>query len=137
MFDGYRKNATKLGITKANINFLSKCTKHQLIPKGFFSKDRLNTRRSAQLETSFAKTRMREQLNHLHAKAFNLEFQLANNWQPIPQDIQQDLFELRDAAYHKKKEAQSQKFRSLLRKQKHISSMQYKTDVVLNSQTLK
>ena len=58
----------KIGATKANINFLTKCRKCNLIPKGFLSKKRIFTKKSNQKEERFAKIRMREMQNSLHAK---------------------------------------------------------------------
>ena len=61
----------KIGATKANIIFLTKCRKCNLIPKGFLSKKRIFF--SPKMSHQFAKIRMREMLNSLHAKLFLLE----------------------------------------------------------------
>jgi len=63
----------KIGATRANINFLTKCRKYSLIPNGFISKQRIFTRKSGDMELRFARIRMREMLNSLHAKLFLLE----------------------------------------------------------------
>ena len=86
MPDSHWKTFKKIGTTKAHINFLTKCNKHKIIPKGFFSRNKLQTLKSNHLETRFAKLRMREQLNHLHSKLFKLEFQIKFST-PLPEDV--------------------------------------------------
>jgi hypothetical protein len=62
----------RIGMVKAHIKFLTRCSKAKLIPEGFFSKPRIHTSKAEHLEERFARIRMREQLNHLHAKLFRL-----------------------------------------------------------------
>ena len=66
----------KIGATKAHINFLTRCRKYKLIPKGFRSREHISTRKSCQMEDRFAKIRMREMLNALHAKLFLLDLDI-------------------------------------------------------------
>ena len=63
----------KIGATRANINFLTRCRKYKVIPKGFMAQKRISTKKSCQMEDRFARIRMRETLNALHAKLFMLE----------------------------------------------------------------
>jgi len=63
----------KIGATRANINFLTRCRKYEVIPKGFMAQKRISTKKSCQMEDRFARIRMRETLNALHAKLFMLE----------------------------------------------------------------
>jgi len=63
----------KIGATKASINFLTRCRKYHVIPTGFKSLHRISTKKSVQMEDRFARIRMREELNALHAKLFMLE----------------------------------------------------------------
>ena len=62
-----------LGATKAHIKFLTRCSKNKIIPNGLISKRRIFTNKSEKLEARFAKIRLRELLNSLHAKAFMLK----------------------------------------------------------------
>ena len=66
----------RLGATRAHINFLTRCTKCRIVPDGLVSKPRIHTKKAEMLERRFAKIRMRELLNSLHAKAFVLQMEI-------------------------------------------------------------
>ena len=73
MFGELEKICKTIGSTKAHINFLTQCLKGKLIPKGFISKSRINTLKSSQLESRFARISMTEQRRYLHGKLSVLE----------------------------------------------------------------
>ena len=75
MYGRYTRNAKKIADTQAQITFLTRCTQQHIISPSFISKTRFFTQKSQQLELDFARQRIREQLNHLHAKLFTLKFQ--------------------------------------------------------------
>ena len=66
-----------LGAAKAHINLIrSRCSKSHLVPEGLCSKPIIKTKKSDGLEERFAKIRLRELLNSLHAKAFMLQMSI-------------------------------------------------------------
>ena len=73
---GLSKIYKHIGATRATINFLTRCRKFNLSPKGFLSKSRISTTKSNQMELRFSRIRMREMLNTLHAKLFLLDLDI-------------------------------------------------------------
>jgi len=134
MPDSNWKFFKNIGKKKAHVNFLTKCTVHKLIPKGFFSRTKFLTLKSNHLETRFAKLRMRELLNHLHAKLFNLQLRIDFS-NPLPEDILQDLQELQHRTYYFEHLHLESKFKRLKRLASPLSQpppTQFKLDSVLN-----
>ena len=72
MTGSIKRTVRKIGYVKAHINFLTQCLKINIVPNGFRSKSIVSTKKADQLDR-FAKIRMNEQLNFLHAKLFKLE----------------------------------------------------------------
>ena len=68
MFGELEKTCKSIGNTKAHINFITRCLKSRLVPKGFLSKPRIHTSKAQQLEQRFARIRMTEQRQHLYSK---------------------------------------------------------------------
>ena len=50
----------RIGATRATINFLTRCRKFNLSPKGFLSKSRISTTKSNQMELRFSRIRIRD-----------------------------------------------------------------------------
>ena len=73
MTGSIKRTVRKIGDVKAHINFLTQCSKINIVPNGFRFKSIISTKKSDQLEDRFANIRMNEQLNFLHAKLFKLE----------------------------------------------------------------
>jgi AraC-like DNA-binding protein len=123
-----------IATTKARIRFLTSCSKQKLIPNGFISRPRLETRRSQHLEHRFAKVRLREQLNHLHAKLSMAQMKLEHLLPSIPEDIKQDMQEYGNKIYHTNHKRLFSKFLTL--RDQHplnpTNPIQYKLDAVLN-----
>ena len=63
----------KKGHTKAHIKLCWECKRHNLIPKGFFSKSPISTQRFSHLDRKHAKQRMLEQTRFLHGKLNNID----------------------------------------------------------------
>ena len=73
MFGELEKTCKSIGNTKAHINFITRCLKSRLVPKGFLSKPRIHTSKAQQLEQRFARIRMTEQRQHSYSKLASLE----------------------------------------------------------------
>ena len=99
-----KKIYVKIGSTKANINFLTRCKKYQLVPAGFKSKQRIFKRKAKQMEDRFSWRR--EQLN--------------------AQEISQN------REYFKQLKKLNQKFAQLMSMKEKKPSMKFKLDAVLN-----
>ena len=126
----------QIGAIKAHINFLTRCFKCKLIPKGFFSKARIFTKNAGKLEENFAKKRMREQLNYLHAKLFIKSMQIASLPQTEGSDSDQRQAEYKNAqnkVYFEHLRIQNKKLKKLRRagKENRISR-NFKTEAVIN-----
>ena len=136
MNDGIWKYFKNIGEIKARIYFINKCKQFHLIPKGFHSKPVLRSMKSNHLETRFAKIRMNERLNQIHAKLFTAELHVSTSLQsnPLPEDIMQDLHETTFKAYNDTTMTHCRKFHDLLSSKPHLppTPMQYKLDAVLN-----
>ena len=138
MNDGIWKYFKSIGKTKAQIYFLNKCKQFQLIPNGFKSKPVFNSLKSNQLELRFAKIRLNERLNQLHAKLFMTDLHITTKLQlqPLPEDIMQDLNETSQASYATTQQTHCHKFHKLLQQQslkhRHPPPMQFKINAVLN-----
>ena len=123
----------KLGTTRANINFLTRCRKYKLTPKGFLSKSRISTIKSNQMELRFSRIRMREMLNTLHAKLFLLELDRKTHPQRESYKLPIDhLKKIQDREYFTKMKKLNKKFSQMMIEQKHRPKMQYKLDAVIN-----
>ena len=85
------KTVKDIATTRAQIRFLTQCTKQKLIPNGliFISQSRLHTLKAHQLEHRFAKIRLCEQLNNLHAKLFMANLHLEHSAKEAPENIKQ------------------------------------------------
>ena len=123
----------KIGATRANINLLTRCRKCKLIPKGFTSQKRIATKKSAQLEERFARIRMRETLNALHAKLFMLELDIklipeTNRLKYTPEVLKQ----AQNREYFTRMRNLNRKFSKLMAQRNNNKEMQFKTDAVLN-----
>jgi hypothetical protein len=123
----------KIGATRANINFLSRCRKCKLIPKGFTSQKRIATKKSGQLEERFARIRMRETLNALHAKLFMLELDIklipeTNRLKYTPEVLKQ----AQNREYFTRMRNLNRKFSKLMAQRNNNKEMQFKMDAVLN-----
>ena len=136
MTGSIKRNVRKIGDVKAHINFLTQCSKINIVPNGFRSKSIISTKKADQLEDRFAKIRMNEQLNFLHAKLFKLElnkefFKDANP--ALNEEFWNDMDTLQKHSYGKRIKNQApklQKFRvKALNKR---PEKQYKRDAVLN-----
>jgi hypothetical protein len=128
------KTIKDIATTKAGIRFLTQCTKQKLIPHGFISRPRLHTLKAQKLEHRFAKIRLREQLNHLHAKLFIANLHLENSTKDIPEDIKQDMTQHGNQVYFKNHTRLNKKLKRLQeqRPPSPHSPPQYKLDAVLN-----
>lgn len=137
MFGRQFKNAKKIAITRAQIKFLTACTHLHLIPSGLQSKPRFHTRKSDQMEREFGKKRLREELNHLHARLFTLKLQQEFSPPEIPQDIKQDITEYQNQIYHQHSETLKQQLDTLCQLSPRIQPQptQYKLDSVLDLTT--
>ena len=123
----------KIGATRANINFLTKCRKYNLIPKGFISKQRIFTRKSGDMELRFARIRMREMLNSLHAKLFLLE--LDAKVAPAKDKystLTNFLKKAQNREYFKRMKIFDKKFARMMSERKNRPAVQFKMDAVLN-----
>jgi hypothetical protein len=128
------KTIKDIATTRAQIRFLTQCTKQKLIPTGFISRSRLHTLKAQQLERRFAKIRLREQLNHLHAKLFMANLHLEHSAKDVPEDIKQDMTHHGNRVYFRNHTRLNKKLKTLqnLRPPSSHSSPQYKLDAVLN-----
>ena len=133
MFGELEKICKTIGSTKAHINFLTQCLKSKIIPKGFISKDRINTLKSLQLESRFARIRMTEQrsylygklsvlegkeievTNHIHAQLFKNQFSMeASSVQSVDiNDIATDVTDWKNQAYFSRIGSQAIKLKKL------------------------
>ena len=105
----------KIGATRANINFLTRCRKYKLTPKGFISNSRISTAKSEQMELRFSRIRMREMLNSLHAKLFLLELDRKTHPQRDIYKLSKDhLKKIQDREYFTKMKILNKKFSKLL-----------------------
>ena len=123
----------KIGATKASINFLTRCRKYHVIPKGFKSLQRISMKKSVQMEDRFARIRMREELNALHAKLFMLE--LDTKLIPVknkPKYKLEGLKQTQDREYFSRMKNLNKKFTLLVNQRKKKVIAQYKLDAVLN-----
>ena len=123
----------KIGATRANINFLTKCRKYNLIPKGFISNQRIFTKKSGDMELRFARIRMREMLNSLHAKLFLLE--LDTKVAPMKDKYSTSTNLLKKAQnreYFKRMKIFDKKFARMMSERKNRPAVQFKMDAVLN-----
>jgi hypothetical protein len=134
MHGRYFKTIKVIATPKARIRFLTQCSKQNLVPNGFISRTRLHTFKSQQLEHRFARIRLREQLNHLHAKLFIANLHLDNPASVIPEDIQQDMHEYGNRIYFKNYSRLNKKLKILQshRPKPTHPTPQYKLDAVLN-----
>ena len=123
----------KIGATKAHINFLTRCRKYKLIPKGFRSREHISTRKSCHMEDRFAKIRMREMLNALHAKLFLLDLDIKlvseKGKKAYTPDI---LIKAQNRAYYTRMKVMNKKFAQLMSQKTQHNTVRYKTDAVLN-----
>ena len=123
----------KIGATRANINFLTRCRKYKLTPKGFLSKSRISTIKSNKMELRFSRIRMREMLKALHAKLFLLELDRKTHPQRESYKLPIDhLKKKQDREYFTKMKKLNKKFSQMMIEQKHRPKMQYKLDAVIN-----
>ena len=123
----------KIGATKASINFLTRCRKFKLIPRGFRSKIRIQTKKSNQMEDRFSRIRMRECLNSLHAKLMLLDLDIKINPQRTSYKLTVDeLNRIRDREYFKRMKTVNDKFSKLISKRPKKAQIQYKTEAVIN-----
>ena len=123
----------KIGATRANINFLTRCRKYKLIPKGFLSKSRISTKKSTQMESRFARVRMREMLNSLHAKLFLLDLDL----QAFPNKhsykySHEQLLQIQDRTYFTRMKILNKKFSHMMATRPDRPPVKYKLEAVLN-----
>ena len=121
----------KIGATKASINFLTRCRKYHVIPKGFKSLQRISTKKSVQMEDRFARIRMREELNALHAKLFMLELDTKlipekNKHKYTPEGLKQT----QDREYFSRMKNLNRKFTKLVNQRKKTVITRYKMDAV-------
>ena len=137
MFGRQFKNVKKIAITRAQIKFLTACTHLHLIPSGLQSKPRFHTRKSDQMEREFVRKRLREQLNHLHARLFTMDLQQELSSPEFPEDIKQDIIEYQNRKYHEHSEILKQKLDTLrqLSPRIQLQPTQYKLDAVLDLTT--
>ena len=63
----------KIGKTRAHVNFITRCLKSKVVPKGFISKQRISSTKSKAMEQRFGRIRMVEQRRHLYGKLEKLE----------------------------------------------------------------
>ena len=63
---------SRIGRTRAHINFVTKCIKFNFLPKGFLSRFRSQAKKAAPMELRFCKIQMREQRAFLYGKLHNL-----------------------------------------------------------------
>ena len=123
----------KIGATRANINFLTRCRKYKLTPKGFISNSRISTAKLEQMELRFSRIRMREMLNSLHAKLFLLELDRKTHPQRDICKLSKDhLKKIQDRAYFTKMKILNKRFSKLLAQKPDKPQMRYKLDAVLN-----
>jgi hypothetical protein len=127
-----------LGATKAHIKFLTRCSKNKkinkIIPNGLISKQRIFTNKSEKLEERFAKIRLRELLNSLHAKAFMLK--MAADTYPNKKNYKltaEHLKKIQDREYFKKSKSHAKQFAILKAKMKKTKEgRNLKMDAVIN-----
>ena len=55
------------------MNFITRCLKSKVVPKGFISKQRISSTKSKAMEQRFGRIRMVEQRRHLYGKLEKLE----------------------------------------------------------------
>ena len=125
----------KIGATRANINFLTKCRKYNLIPKGFISKQRIFTRtsKSGDMELRFARIRVREMLNSLHAKLFLLELDAkVAPAKDKSSTLMNFLKKAQNREYFKRMKIFDKKFARMMSERKNRPAVQFKMDAVLN-----
>jgi hypothetical protein len=139
MNDGIWKYFKTVGKVKAQIYFINKCKQFNVMPKGFFSKPILRSLKSNQLETRFAKIRMNERLNQLHANLFKAELHISTNLgsHPLPEDIIQDLNGTTFREYAASQRKHRHKFNRLLslRPTPRSPPIQFKLGAVLDLST--
>ena len=97
-----------------------------IIPKGFKSLKRIFTKKSCQMENTFASIRMRVEMNALHAKLFMLEL----DTKLIPEKNKHK-YTLEGLKQTRMKNL-NRKFTKLVKQRKKKVITRYKMDVVLN-----
>ena len=124
----------RLGATKAHINFLTRCTKCRIVPDGLLSKPRIHTKKAEMLERRFAKIRMRELLNSLHAKAFVLQMEIDSYPDKEKYKLSSTkLKKVQDREYYERSKRHSKRFAILRAKSKEgKEGRNFKLDAVLN-----
>jgi hypothetical protein len=131
-----KRAARNIGDVKAHINFLTQCSKINIVPSGFRSKPIIHTKKSEYLEDRFAKIRMNEQLNFLHAKLFNLQIrsEFYRDANPgLNEEFWDEIESLTKQTYNTRRENQAPKLQRL--KQKELNGKRgfvCKLDAVLN-----
>ena len=109
----------RLGATRAHINFLTRCTKCRIVPDGLVSKPRIHTKKAEMLERRFAKIRMRELLNSLHAKAFVLQMEIDSYPEKETYKLSgKKLKEIQNREYYERSKRHTQRFAILKAKSK-------------------
>ena len=123
----------KIGATRANINFLTRCRKFNLSPKGFLSKSRISTRKSNKMEHRFSRIRMREMLNSLHAKLFLLELDLKTYPHKDTYKLSfLHLKKIQDREYYTRLKILNKKFSQMMAQRSDRPKVTYKLDAVIN-----
>ena len=121
----------RLGATKAHIKFLIRCSKSHLVPEGLCSKPIFKTKKSDGLEERFAKIRLRELLNSLHAKAFMLQMSIDSYPNKGEYKFpEQQLKNMQDREYYKIHSKKLEKLRA--KKNEGNEGRNLKMDAVLN-----
>ena len=123
----------RIGATRATINFLTRCRKFNLSPKGFLSKSRISTTKSNQMELRFSRIRMREMLNTLHAKLFLLDLDIKAY--PNKETYKLSFLHLKkiqDREYFTRMKTFNKKFSNMMATRQDRTQVRYKLDAVIN-----